>query len=203
MRNNNLKKRWGFRIFSLSNAHDKTKNVFHQEEFVWQSSASLVADHFLYSHDCNEWFRGNMIGRNYMLVTLRCHRATNGLSNSWLCCRISNVITHSLRRQLLLYAELISNGWTDDNIGCDILNRQWKKTKQNKTKTGEQLHRSTRRPTWMCRFQGQETWAEAQESLLLSSSFCSCHLKDLSLLPICTEWFCRHPNSLHKLKKRS
>ena len=29
MRNNNKKKRWGFRIFSLSNAHDKTKNVFH------------------------------------------------------------------------------------------------------------------------------------------------------------------------------
>ena len=110
------------------------KNVFHQEEFVWQSSASLVADHFLYSHNCNEWFRDNIIGRNYMLVTLRCHRATNGLSNSWLCCHISNVITHSLRQQLnMLYAELVSNGWTDDNIGCDILNRQWSK-KKNKQK---------------------------------------------------------------------
>ena len=29
MRNNNKNKRWGFRIFSLSNAHDKMKNVFH------------------------------------------------------------------------------------------------------------------------------------------------------------------------------
>ena len=131
-----------------------------------------------------------------MLVTLRCHRATDGLSNSWLCCHISSVISHSLRRQLMLYAELIS----DDNIGCDILNRQWSKKKKN-TKTGKQLHRSTKIPTWMCRFQEQETWAEVQESLLLSSSFCSCHLEDLSLLPIYIEWFCHHQNSLHKLEE--
>ena len=71
---------------------------------------------------------------------------------------------------------------------------------KKQTKTSKQLHRSTKRPTWMCRFQEQETWAEAQESLHLSSSFCSCHLEDLSLLPICIEWFCHHQNSLHKLE---
>ena len=42
-----------------------------REEFVWQSRTSLVGDHFLYSRDPHGWFRGDIVRRNYMLVTLR------------------------------------------------------------------------------------------------------------------------------------
>ena len=42
-----------------------------QGKFVWQSRASLVGDLFLYSHDLNVWFRGDIVRRNWMLVTLR------------------------------------------------------------------------------------------------------------------------------------
>ena len=35
-----------------------------QREFVKQSRAYLVGDHFLYSHDHNVWFRGDIVGRN-------------------------------------------------------------------------------------------------------------------------------------------
>ena len=39
-----------------------------QGEFVYQSKDSFLVDHFLYSHDLNMWFRGDIIGRNLMLV---------------------------------------------------------------------------------------------------------------------------------------
>ena len=42
-----------------------------QGEFVYQSNASFVSDHFLYSHDLNVWFRDDIVRTNYMLVTLR------------------------------------------------------------------------------------------------------------------------------------
>ena len=42
-----------------------------QGEFVYQSKASFVGDHFLYSHDLDVRFRGDIEGRNLMLVTLR------------------------------------------------------------------------------------------------------------------------------------
>ena len=42
-----------------------------QREFVYQSKTSFVCDHYLYSHDLNVWFRGDFVGRNLMLVTLR------------------------------------------------------------------------------------------------------------------------------------
>ena len=42
-----------------------------QGEFVLQSTASLVGDHFLYSRDLNVWFRGCTVRRNQMLVSLR------------------------------------------------------------------------------------------------------------------------------------
>ena len=42
-----------------------------QGEFVWQSRASLVGDHFVYSCDLHVWFRGDIVGRNKTLVTLR------------------------------------------------------------------------------------------------------------------------------------
>ena len=35
-----------------------------QGEFVWQSRASLVGDHFLYSHDLNVCFRGDIVRRS-------------------------------------------------------------------------------------------------------------------------------------------
>ena len=41
-----------------------------QREFVYQSKTSFVCDHYVYSHDLNVWFRGD-VGRNLMLVTLR------------------------------------------------------------------------------------------------------------------------------------
>ena len=47
---------------------------WRQGEYVKQSRASLVGDHFPYSHDLNVWFRGDIVGRNYMLVTLRSQR---------------------------------------------------------------------------------------------------------------------------------
>ena len=39
-----------------------------QGEVLYQSRASLVGDHFLYSHNLNVWFRGDIVGRNLMLV---------------------------------------------------------------------------------------------------------------------------------------
>ena len=35
-----------------------------QGEFVKQSKASSIGDHFLYSHDLNVWFRGDTVRRN-------------------------------------------------------------------------------------------------------------------------------------------
>ena len=35
-----------------------------QGEFVYQSKASFIGDHFLYSHDLNVWFRGDIVRRN-------------------------------------------------------------------------------------------------------------------------------------------
>ena len=39
-----------------------------QTEFGWHSTA-LNGDHILYSRDQNTWFRVDIVGRNYMLVT--------------------------------------------------------------------------------------------------------------------------------------
>ena len=39
-----------------------------------QSRACFVGDHFLYSCYLHMRFRGGIVGRNYMLVTLRCSR---------------------------------------------------------------------------------------------------------------------------------
>ena len=39
-----------------------------------QSRACFVSDHFLYSYYLNMRFGGDIVGRNYMLVTLRCSR---------------------------------------------------------------------------------------------------------------------------------
>ena len=39
-----------------------------QREFGWHSTA-LNGDHILYSRDQNTWFRVDIVGRNYMLVT--------------------------------------------------------------------------------------------------------------------------------------
>ena len=44
---------------------------YRQGEFVYQSKAYLVSDHFLYSHDLNVWFRDDNVRRNLMPVTLR------------------------------------------------------------------------------------------------------------------------------------
>ena len=42
-----------------------------QGEFVYESRVSLVGDHFLYSHDINVWFSGDIVRRNArLLVTL-------------------------------------------------------------------------------------------------------------------------------------
>ena len=35
-----------------------------QGEFVYNQEFSLVGDHFLCSHDINEWFRGDIVRRN-------------------------------------------------------------------------------------------------------------------------------------------
>ena len=42
-----------------------------QGEFVYWSKASFVDNHFLHSHNLNVWFRGDVVRRNLMLVTLR------------------------------------------------------------------------------------------------------------------------------------
>ena len=42
-----------------------------QGEFVYQSKDSFPGDQFLYSHDLDVWFRGNVVGRNKMLITPR------------------------------------------------------------------------------------------------------------------------------------
>ena len=45
-----------------------------QGEFVEQSKAFLVGDHFPYSRHLNLWFRGNIVRRNYKLITQRVQR---------------------------------------------------------------------------------------------------------------------------------
>ena len=46
--------------------------IWHwQGEFYWQSGASQIGDHFLYSHDLNVWFKGEIVKRNQKPVTLR------------------------------------------------------------------------------------------------------------------------------------
>ena len=40
-------------------------------EFVLQSKASLVGNHFLYSRDLNVWFKADIVRRKWMPVTLR------------------------------------------------------------------------------------------------------------------------------------
>ena len=42
-----------------------------QGEFVQQSRASLVGDHFLYSHDLSNWFKDKIVRRNWIAVILR------------------------------------------------------------------------------------------------------------------------------------
>ena len=42
-----------------------------QREFVQQSRASPVGDHFLYSPGLNVWFRGDIVRRNYIPITVR------------------------------------------------------------------------------------------------------------------------------------
>ena len=41
---------------------------------VFQSRASLVGNHFLYSHDLNVWFRWDIVRRNWILITLKGQR---------------------------------------------------------------------------------------------------------------------------------
>ena len=50
-------------------------------EFVKQSRASSVGDHFLYSQDPNIWFRGYVVRRNLVLVTLKGQRVKNVISH--------------------------------------------------------------------------------------------------------------------------
>ena len=40
-------------------------------EFVQKSRTSLVVDRFLYSHDLNVLFRGDLVGRNQLPVILK------------------------------------------------------------------------------------------------------------------------------------
>ena len=40
-------------------------------EFVWQSGASYIGDHFLYSHDLEFWFKSNTVKGNLKPDTLR------------------------------------------------------------------------------------------------------------------------------------
>ena len=44
---------------------------YWQGEFVWQSGASHIGGHFLYSHDLYIWCKGDTVRRNEKPVTLR------------------------------------------------------------------------------------------------------------------------------------
>ena len=45
---------------------------YGQGEFVQQSQASLMVDHFPYSHGLYVWFNSDTEGRNTMPITFRC-----------------------------------------------------------------------------------------------------------------------------------
>ena len=45
-----------------------------QREFNYHLRASLAGDLFLYSHDLNDWFRGDILRRNWLLITSRSQR---------------------------------------------------------------------------------------------------------------------------------
>ena len=52
-----------------------------QGEFVYQSKAYFIGNHFLYFHDLNMWLTGDIVGRNLMLVTLRGQRVELSLNS--------------------------------------------------------------------------------------------------------------------------
>ena len=81
-----------------------------REEFVWQSRTSLVGDHFLYSRDPHGWFRGDIVRRNYMLVTLRGQIVQRGH------CRVTKKKTvHTLI--LAVWGTSILTVWSLNNWG--------------------------------------------------------------------------------------
>ena len=45
-----------------------------------KKKGSLVGDHFLYSHDLNVWFRGDIVGRSWMLINLKGQRIKEELA---------------------------------------------------------------------------------------------------------------------------
>ena len=77
------------------NLPSKAKVSVYQGEFVYQSKASFIRDHFLYSHDLNMWFRLILLGE------IRCY--------SW---GLKGWLVHSPFDQLIGWLSIIN--WVDD-----------------------------------------------------------------------------------------
>ena len=90
-----------------------------QGEFVEQSRASLVGDHFISCHELNEWFRGDIISNKQQqnknhcsFLPLFCRRCTHPVWDGHLmascncyfrdCCLIDYADAHCLRSSVVI-----------------------------------------------------------------------------------------------------
>ena len=103
-----------------------------REEFVWQSRTSLVGDHFLYSRDPHGWFRGDIVRRNYMLVTLRGQIVQRGH------CRVT--------KKNCSYFDI--GGVRNLNIDCMVLKQLRGNGRNAPWRWSRSVHRAVYRLTW-------------------------------------------------------
>ena len=87
-------KNWWIHFCNLNHILYWGRSNFQAQKIMSTTRVSLVGDHCLYSHDLNVWFRGDIVRRNWMLVTLTgligvfsltqsCSRNTRGFLSFW------------------------------------------------------------------------------------------------------------------------
>ena len=100
-----------------------------QGEFVQQSRASSVDDLSLHSRDLNAWFRGDIVRRNWILVTVRGQRVkfyTNKATAEdqiWQTNQ-QGVIFISMRYSFQIYSSQFGDIFTKKNVKRDGFSRE-------------------------------------------------------------------------------
>ena len=100
-----------------------------QGEFVQQSRASSVDDLSLHSRDLNVWFRGNIVRRNWILVTVRGQRVkfyTNKATAEDQIWRTNQhgVIFISMRYNFQIYSSPVRRYFHKENVKRDGSSRE-------------------------------------------------------------------------------
>ena len=96
-------------------------------EFVQQSRGSSVGYHFLYSHDLNAWFKGDIESRNSILVTLW-NLSVNNCTHFMYSLHLLATIVKIVRK---------ANRWTEDNEMRETVNvtlgeKRWSQNTQER-----------------------------------------------------------------------